>query len=409
MLKSGKTVLTLGLVVALVGPATARAEAATVHAYGGHAFGSKVNLGSVIKSGETAARTMCTTRSGVTNTDNVAAMSIPELGRIGAVTTAISSHDSGGSPRSVSTATTAKTRLLAGAISASALQSRAVAERVDGHYKLTGSTTFTDLTILGQAAPADPAPEQTMSLPNIGSVLFNHQTVSHRNGSESITVTALTITIGDGNNLGLPTGKIVISRATANLHKPTHALPSGDAFGTYVNLGSRVVSGKTAPSYLPCGGSNGHVLTNNTAKVNTPALTAGVTTTSAQSTDSNRRTAAITIAKTLGVDLLGGVVSATAVRAHAKAYRVNGVLHRSSVNTKIVGLTVNGQTQDGSQPANTKFALPGVGTLWLHRVVRSSTGIKVYGLELDVTVAQQGVDAGTVIRVAGAIAAVRKS
>jgi len=39
-----------------------------------------------------------------------------------------------------------------------------------------------------------------------------------------------------------------------------------------------------------------------------------------------------------------------------------------------------------SVPANTKVPLPGIGTLWLHRVVQTGSSIRVIMIQLDVTV-----------------------
>ncbi len=48
--------------------------------------------------------------------------------------------------------------------------------------------------------------------------------------------------------------------------------------------------------------------------------------------------------------------------------------------------------------------LPGIGTLWLHRVVQTGTSIRVIMIQLDVTVPSNplGLSPGTVIDIASA-------
>ena len=74
-------------------------------------------------------------------------------------------------------------------------------------------------------------------------------------------------------------------------------------------------------------------------------------------------TAAILTSKITNANLLGGVIKAHAIVAQAKAVRTGGTLTRSSSGTSIGDLTINGQKQSGNQPANTKFAIPGIGKL----------------------------------------------
>jgi hypothetical protein len=137
-------------------------------------------------------------------------------------------------------------------------------------------------------------------------------------------------------------------------------------------------------------------------------LQTAATHTSARSNDHAKHTASILTSKVTGVHLLGNMIGASAVRAHAKAIREDGKLVRSSNNTKVVGLRINGQQQDGTQPPNTKYALPGVGTLIVHKVIKTTNGLQVYALQLTLSKDQGGLSKGTVIRVGGAIASVRK-
>jgi hypothetical protein len=380
----------------------------TASAFGGSAFGSAGHLGTVFESGKSAYSAMCTSNLGVTHQDTTHNSSNPQVGKIGNVRTTVSSVGSGESIASVSKATTSASSLLGALVTGKLFVASARSATAPSGTSLTGGTTLSDVRIAGQAAPQHPAVNQTMALPGIGSVLFNHQTRSHAYGTQQITVTAMTINLTGNNTLGLPSGRLVISRAMASLHLPTHHQASGNAYGTTIVSGDVVRSGKTAAVYMPCGGSNGVTRHNDTGATSSQALRGGVTQTSARSTDSNGGTAAILTSKITGANLLGGVIKADAIVARAKATRAGSTLTRSSSGTSIGDLTINGQKQSGNQPANTKFAVPGIGTLWINRVVQAPNGLQVYALQLVLSTAQSGLSKGTVITLGAAKALVKK-
>jgi hypothetical protein len=404
--------LALGLVVAT--PTVAASTAATTSSpsagavtFGGSAFGSKGHLGSTVKSGKTALVAFCTLRPGRLHADHTAASTQKQVGSVGAVHTSVASQKSGDAVASVSTARTAGSSLLLKNVTGKAFVAKARVEHSSKGYRLSGATTLTDVRIFGQAAPQHPAVNQKMALPNIGTVVLNHQQRSTRFGLPTITVTAMTLKLNGGNKLGLPGGTLVLSRATANMHKPVFRQVTGNAYGSREVKGQQIISDKTAPVYLPCGGSNGQTRQNRTDKIAVKGLHTASTHTWARSTDRPKHTASILTSKVTGIHLLGNVIGASAVRAHAKAIRENGTLTRDSNNTKVVGLRINGQQQDGTQPPNTKYAIPGVGTLIVHKVVKTANGLQVYALQLTLSKAQDGLSKGTVLRVGGAIASVR--
>lgn len=377
--------------------------------FGGVAFGSKGHLGDTIRSGKSALVAFCTARTGQQQTDHTAASQQKQVGSVGAVHTSVASQRSGDTLASVSTAHTAASSLLMSNVSGKAFVATARAEHSSKGYQLSGTTTLTDVKIFGKDAPQHPSVNQKMALPNIGTVILNQQQRTMKFGQPRITVTALTLKLTGGNKLGLPGGALVLSRAVANIHKPVFRQVSGNAYGTRELKGNQVVSDKTAPVLMPCGGTDGQTRENSTDQVAVKGLHTATTHTWARSNDSAQHTASILTSKVTGVHLLGNVIGASAVRAHAKAVREHGTLKRISNNTKVVGLRINGQQQDGSQPPNTKYAIPNVGTLIVHKVVKTTNGLQVYALQLTLSKAQGGLSKGTVLRVGGAIASVRKA
>ena len=73
------------------------------------------------------------------------------------------------------------------------------------------------------------------------------------------------------------------------------------------------------------------------------------------------------------------------------------------------GLTINGRAQSANQPANSVRSIPCLGTLYLHRVVNSPTGVHVYALQLVLSRAQGGLSKGSTITVGATYAAVAAS
>jgi hypothetical protein len=396
--------LLCGALITTTSPALA---AGTSNGYAGHAYGSTVKLGSSLSSGKSAYETLCTNKTGASHSDKTAAVTIPQLGTIGAVTTHVSSKKlKSGAVESVSTTQTGATSLLAGAIHVKAIDTRAVVKRVGNHYTHSGATTFVGLTVAGVPVPSAPSVAQPLSVPSLGSIVFNRQRAATSGGTHSFTVTAFTLTIDGVNTLGLPDGKVVIGQSAASLHSPVHRMAYGSAYGTAINLGGVVKSGRTAPAYLPCGGST-KTVTNTSASGAVPmALSGGVVTSKAVSTDSAKRTTATTQSRIANISLGGGMVTASAITAHARAVRTDSEVTTSSAGTTVGDLTVNGT----SEPANkaTTQSIPGLGTLYVDRVVKTKTGIRVYALELVLSAPLGGLASGADIIIGAARAGVTK-
>ena len=205
-------------------------------------------------------------------------------------------------------------------------------------------------------------------------------------GTYRLTVVAARITIANGNSLGLPGGSIAISSARSALHASAVRAGSGFAYGTRVQSGHTVRSGRTAPSYLPCGGTNGATTRNSSAAFVARGLRTAAVHTSSRSTDAAAATAVVTRSAISNLNLLGGAITASTIVSQATAKRTGSTLSRSSSGTTMSGLTINGRAQSANQPANSVRSIPGLGTLYLHRVVNSPTGVHVYALQLVLSV-----------------------
>ena len=153
---------------------------------------------------------------------------------------------------------------------------------------------------------------------------------------------------------------------------------------------------------MPCLGTHGNTLTNSAASVTIPGVLAtGTVTDTAKGTANGKKVSGEVTAAIQNLNL-GGMVTATAVKADVTA---SGNPPSLGDNSSFVGLSVAGQPGIGdSVPANTKVPLSGIGTLWLHRVVQTGSSIRVIMIQLDVTVPSNplGLSPGTVVNVASA-------
>lgn len=401
---------TLSIGALAAGATSATAATPTYRAFGGGAYGSTASVGTV-RSGATAAVPLCTTKIGASNSDTTAAVTLPRIGTIGAVSTNVHSTGTiGATIASIATTSTASTTLLGGLVSASAIGTRStVSHSAAAGYATKGGATFTGLRIGGTPIATRPSIDQTVNLPGVGKVVLNHQSRDTRYGGLSLTVTAMRVYLIAGNSLGLPAGSVVVGHAQASLHLPTRHLAYGNAYGTTAQVGTTVTSGRTAPVYLPCGGSNGVTQTNTTASASQAGvLSTGVISSSSRSADTATSTTARTHSHISNVSLLGGAVKLSGVTAQSTATRTSSGISLTSAGTTVTGLTIRGQARSVTVRPNTKISIPGIGTLYLDRVVLTGQSIRVRAVELTLTQAYGKASNGTVITVGNTLAGVVK-
>ncbi len=412
--------------VALLVPASA--EAATAQrAYGGASYGSTAKLGTTVNLGRTASQPLCTTKAGVSYSNNSAEVDVPGLGTIGAQVTKVQSKRSGSTQSSTTTTTTAGVDLLDGLVQADAISVTAKMVFRGGKYEREASTKFVGLRVNGVTVPDQtPAPNRVITIPLVGRVRLNVQTPSDDFKNHSITANALRIEVDadlDGPLPGIPglpgtpdipgNGLVSIAYAQASLSSPNFARASGNAYATQVRAGSLAKSGPTAIVYLPCGGTGGGTRTNNIANLAglpgplNGVLNAGAAKTTGKSTDSaSAGTNATTTASIADVELLDGLITVDAVTAKASTTRKGSAVTRSSAGTKIVGLRISGTTRSVGTGENQRISVPGVGNLYLNRNIRETSGLQVYALQLELTQAFEGLPDGTTINVGAAKAVV---
>ena len=182
----------------------------------------------------------------------------------------------------------------------------------------------------------------------------------------------------------------------------------GTAYGTYAFVGNTILVGQTAPITLagPCGSSQQPLnVMGSAAGVNLPPLvTGGAVNTSASSASQQAQA----VADTASISLLGGLITATEIKAvSTTTIDSNGVFHVSADGSSVTNLVILGHVYNGSVPANTRINIPLLGYVVLNEqtanIGSSEATLTVNMLHVHVTVINiLGLQVGTELIVSNA-------
>ena len=402
-----------GLVAsALTAAAPAMAQAAaTETGFQGSAYGSLVTVGPAVRSGRSALSMLgCTSQAGVRHTNSIASVSVPPLLSTGTVTTSAASQATAGGPASVSKATTQGASALGGLVKATFVRSvSTTTEHTPGSFGTSAAgTKFVGLVVAGTPISGTPAPNTKINLPGVGYVILNQQVPAVTKTRASLTVIAIHVVVTTPNPAAKAGTQIIVSFAHSGLGGPVSGLLDGLAYGARANVGTTLIAGKEFPESLSCLGTNGKTKTNQGVGLSIPGILAsGTVTDTVQGTATATTASAAATSTVQGLNLLGGTVKATAIKAAVSA---TGNPPAFGDGSTFLNLTVAGHPGIGSHvAANTKVTLAGLGTLWLHRRMETKTKITVIMVQLVVTVPgnPEGLKPGTTVNVAYAQASVK--
>ncbi|MFC7502197.1 choice-of-anchor P family protein, partial [Nocardioides sp. GCM10030258] len=180
---------------------------------------------------------------------------------------------------------------------------------------------------------------------------------------------------------------------------------SGTAYGTRVDASVgdsiQVISDPTARVGTPYGSSNGKTLTNTTAGVNVPGvLTTGVVTSTTTSTrDVFGNAEIVNTNRTAGLNLLGGLIKATAIKVTASGKLQDGVW-TSDMKMELVNLVIAGKTIPINVSPNTVINVAGLGEVAINLQRKHPGGAylnRIDGVRITLSTAQAGLPVGAVI------------
>ena len=402
-----------GLAVALVlaGSVFAQAPAASANTletgYQGSAYGTEVNVDSVVQSGRSALSVLgCVSQPGVRETNTAASVNVPPVLTTGTLDTSAASQTTATGVATVASSNVQSVSLLGGLVSASAVTSVSTTSRSNSTGALSVSaagTQFAGLSVAGVPIGGTPAPNTKITLPGVGYVVLNQQTPSIGAVSANMTVVGIHVVVTIGTPLGGAGTQIYVGYATSSLSLPVSGLLGGVGYGASAHLGGNLIAGEEFPQPMPCLGTHGSTLTNSAASITIPGVLAtGTVTDTAYGAVNGTKASGEVTAAIQNLNLLNGLVTATAVKADVTA---SGNPPSLGDNSSFAGLSVAGfPGLGGSVAPNTKLSLAGIGTLWLHRVVQTGSSIRVIMIQLDVTVPSNplGLTPGTVVDIASA-------
>jgi hypothetical protein len=381
-------VLAAAALAALALASSAASASAQEFAFTATAWGTQVRVGSTAKSGRSAFVVIgCISATGVKRSNTTATVKVPKALSTGTIDTSAASEATRAGIAATSSATTQHVNLLGGMVTATAIRSVSTTRHNSSSGKFSTSaagTRFVHLVIGGHAIGGTPKRNTKITLPGIGYVVLNQQKSNTSSASAGMRVIGIHLVVTATSSHAKAGTQAFVSVANSSLHGPVSGLLHGVAFGTSANVGHTVITGKSYPQYMPCLGTDGATRNNTGVGVTIPGVIgSGTITDTANGIDTSARDFGKMTSTVQGVNLLAGAVSATVVKADVTA---NGNPPTLRDKSSFIGLHVAGHPEiNGDVPANTKVNLPGIGTLWLHRVVKTSREIKVTMIQLVIT------------------------
>lgn len=406
------------IAVAALGTALAPATAATAalapaFVYSGSAYGTSVNVSNTVTSGPSALVTLgCTSQSGAHRENTTVGANVGSLLHSASVKSTV---DTFASPTKMSSSSTVQNlSLLNGLVQATAVRGQSnTTKTAAGFQSDSAGSTFVSLTIAGAPHAATAPPNSFVFLAGYGYLVLNQQFATTTLTAQHYYVTAIHLVINQTNVLGIPVGtNVIVGRAVSGLSGPVVSTVGGFSYGTSANLpGNVLTSGPSFIASVPCEGTNNVEVVNTGAGINIPnVLVSGTIRDTAKGTVNATIASAETTSTVDSTNVLAGLVNATVIKADAHAGKTAAdVITLGDGGSQFATLTVSGfPLINANVGPNTSVSIAGLGTLWLHRVIRTSTSIEVRMIELVVNQSNsRGLPIGTDIRVAVAYAAIK--
>jgi hypothetical protein len=357
--------------------------------YQAAAYGTQVTGDPVIQSGRSALSTLgCTATAGITHTNTAASVSTGVLDT-GTIDTSAASLTTATGTASSGSSTIQGISLLGGLVGATAVQSVSTTSQDSSTGALSTSaagTQFLGLNVLGIPITGTPAPNTKITLPGVGSVILNQQYGHVYKRTATETVIGIHISVSLSTPLAPIGTQIIVGLATSSLGARLGGLLSGESYGASAKvLGGAVLAGKLFPQPLGCFGTDGSTKSNTGVGIGILGeLTSGTVSDTAEGINKAKNPSATTTSTIEGLNL-GGLVTATTIEASVSEV---GNPPTFTDNSQFLGLSVSGfPGLSANPPANTKLSLPGIGTLWLHKVITKSNSETIIMVQLDVNTA----------------------
>jgi len=374
-----------------------------------------------------------TAQSGVTggaksssSKNSTAAVNILNLAELGAVETKTDAvvQEVFGQPQTTlkSWARTGHVSLLGGLITADALETTVTTTgRADGNGSYTANSRLANIKIAGVKLPLNIPKNYAVTIPGVASVTLNytlHGKIEQEEGDLIGTIGwAVGVTLLQplgGYSAGVTLLVNPVNQYLSEVAPSSGASLAGAAYGTRVqaHVGDEitVVSDPTARVLTPMGGSNGRTLRNSTLRVNVPGvLTTGAVTSTTTSDKDGFGNAQITNTNQVaGVNLLGGLVRANAIKVTASGKLQDGQW-TSDMKMELVNLVIAGNKIPIDVAPNTILNVAGLGQVALNLQQTSTNGAyqnAIAAVRITLDTARAGLPIGAVIELGVAYTAI---
>jgi len=381
------------------------------YTYVGAAGGTQVNaLGTTITSGITASSNLAGSEYPAVKATSVAAASVPNVLKVGAVSSGEVATQIPGGYEIASRAQIAAVNLLNGLITADALDTTATARVIDGVGGGGVITKLVHLTVGGALIPVDVAPNTTINLGSLAKVVIN-ESVRDPLPFNQVRVhgSALHVTLLKPSN-GMPAGAEIWVNPTMAMLVPTvHTdakIVGGYSFGVtataVVGSSVKVLVQPAGELDVPPYGTGGATFTNNVAGVKVPNVaTVGAVTTTMNALATPTLADVTTTSEIAKVNLLNGLITADAIQVRSHQFR-GGEFSENTARLNFVHLTIGGKPIAINLAKNSTINLLGIAKIVLNAQDFTANGNTIDALRITLLKPYGSLPIGAVIRVAAA-------
>ncbi|WP_418060191.1 choice-of-anchor P family protein [Pimelobacter simplex] len=377
-----------------------------------------------------------TAQSGVTggaksssSKNSTAAVKVLNLAEVGAVETktdaVVQKALVGQTTTLKSFARTAHVSLLGGLISADALETNVTTTgRADGSASYTANSRLANIKIAGIKLPLNIPKNYAVTIPGVASVTLNYALHGKYDQPEGDLAGTMAWAVGitllkplGGYSAGVTLLVNPVNQYLSEVAPASGASLGGTAYGTriqaHVGDDIQVVSDPTARVGTPVGSSNGRTLTNSTLGVRVPGiLTTGVISSTTTSKKDAYGNAEVTNTnQTAGINLLGGLVKANAIKVSAAGKLQDGKW-TSTMDMQLVNLVIAGQKIPINVSPNTILNIAGLGKVALNLQQTSTNGAfqnAITAVKITLDTAQAGLPIGATVELGVAYTAIAPS
>ena len=413
-----KTIYLLALALAALGfvavPAPAQAADPVSYSWAARTGGTYIKvLDGMVQSDLTAQSSVTGGAKSASSKNSTAAVGVKGLAEIGAIETKADGNVSTLLGRTTVTlnswARTGHVNLLSGLITADALETtiKTVA-RPDGSASHTAHSRLANLKILGIKLPLNIPKNYSINVPGIAQVTANYSMHAQQDGITGTMGWALGVTLLKAQ-AGYPAGVTIlvnpVNHFLTEVDPAEGAKVAGTAYGTrvqaHVGESISVISDPTARVGTPVDTSNGKTLTNTTLGVRVPGVlnTGVVSSTTKSSKDAFGNAEIVNTNRTAGLNLLGGLVKAKAIKVTAASKLQDGVWTHSE-KLELVDLVVAGIKIPINVAPNTIINVAGLGRVAINEQVAVNDGsyqTAIAGVRITLDTAQAGLPIGAQI------------